>query len=268
MKVVIDGNINDEDEFLSVNNRAFQFGDGVFETLLVHKNQIRFIEDHHSRLVDAMNSISLESTSFDLTNFQNAIHSSLDVNGLKSGRVKYMVYRKSTDIPGYRTNTNEIETCVIVNHLINPQVLIHENVGLSKKVILNHSPFSAFKTMSSLPYVIAEIEKSERDLHELIINDTSGNVSECCSSNIFWIIDNQLYTPPLTTGCKAGIMRKQIMKTTDVIEQNIASNELLKAETVFCTNIAKLGIFESIEGHKLSTSHPIIDQIKPLWELL
>lgn len=265
MKVLLNGSVQEEEFIISYNNRSFLFGDGLFETIIFNNNEIRFCEDHLNRLQEGMQVIGLKAISS--SEFKSQIARCIELNNLDKARIKFLVFRRHDQLPGYKTSTNEFGTLIITKPLEQLETLHYDKIGVSQKVVLSHSLISPFKTMNSLPYVLAENEKLSNGLEEIILLDTNSFISECAASNIFWIKDDKLFTSPLSTGCKDGIMRKQIMKLIKTEEVKSSYNDLTSADGIFCTNVARLGIFTSLGNHKLNTSHPIINKIKPLWVL-
>ncbi|QSE96371.1 aminotransferase class IV [Fulvivirga lutea] len=266
MKYIYNSEPVDKIEFLTPNNRSFLFGDGVFETILVLQNEIRFLEQHHTRFTAAMKAIGLNSSKLTRELFTKSISSALEINSSATARVKFMLWRKETpDQVGYRTYTSDFDFLVSIKNNVNPVIIESSNLGLSHKVQLSPSPFSAYKTMNSLPYVLASIERSEREIDDLVLMNVKGNVSECSSSNLFWIKENNLFTSPLDSGCIAGIMRSAILDQYNVFEENTSYDALKGAEAIFSTNVARLQIFKSIDKKALETSHKLIDEIKQLW---
>ena len=81
----------------------------------------------------------------------------------------------------------------------------------------------------------------EKDFDEVIMLNDSGNICEATSSNVFLLINGILYTPALTEGCTAGVMRKKIIQLAKkmniaVLESSLSPNLLEDAEEVFFTN--------------------------------
>ena len=168
---------------------------------------------------------------------------------------------------GYKGESNEFDYHITTLATEAPRFQMIKSLGLAHTVRLVNSMTSAFKTLSSLPYVLASNEKNNSHFGELVLTDTDLNVSECTSSNIFWIEDDRLFTPPLETGCVDGIMRKQIKESFHVIEQSVTYPELSNKKVIFSTNVAQLSVYKTIDNHKLSLQHPLIIKIKQLWEL-
>jgi branched-chain amino acid aminotransferase len=100
---------------------------------------------------------------------------------------------------------------------------------------------SNFKTSNALLYVMAGLFKKQNSLDDAFILNNNGFLCESISSNVFIIYDKQIYTPALTEGCVAGVMRSvvlEIAKNNDVplIEAQINPEVLKEAEEVFVTN--------------------------------
>lgn len=267
MKIILNGDFTDKKEIISIDNRAFQFGDGVFETILYSNKNLRFYEDHYNRLTAGMSALSLSLTELKSEVLKEQLLSLCELENLTLARIKIMVWRQNGSLPGYQTETNEINFAIYATENFGPQVKMMNSLMRSTKVKLTQTISSQYKTLSSLPYVLAGIEKKDRNLDDLVITDFQDQVSECCSSNLFWITNDQLFTPPLSTGCVNGIMRRQLMKNFKVSEINITYNDLLNQGTIFSTNVAQLSIFNRIDQTSLKVDHPVLESIKQLWAL-
>jgi branched-chain amino acid aminotransferase len=100
------------------------------------------------------------------------------------------------------------------------------------------------KTCNSLVYVMAGIYRKENSLDEVFILNNSGFLCEAMSANVFVVYQKKIYTPALTEGCIAGVMRKVVMKLAkdnkiEVIEAQISPDILIEAEEVFLTNASR-----------------------------
>lgn len=267
MKVLLNGEIYTEAAMLPINNRGFQFGDGLFETMIINDGTIRFYDDHFSRLKNGMKAIGLSISSLDKQQLHDEILQLTSTNELSKCRAKVAVWRKVGSSVGYNVDTDQFDYSVVTKSTGAPMVQSFDKLSICDKVELTHSITSNYKTLSALPYVIAAQEKKRKQKDDLVLTDSKKNVSECTSSNIFWIANNQLCTPPLDTGCINGIMRTQIMNAFEVFESHISYSELTKKESIFSTNVARLSVFTSIDDHMLEKDHPIITEVKRLWEL-
>ena len=91
---------------------------------------------------------------------------------------------------------------------------------------------------------MSSIFADENDLDEAIILNLESNICETTASNIFIVTDKHLITPPLSSGCVNGIVRKQIVENASlwgysIEEKNMKTFELIKADEVFLTNSIK-----------------------------
>lgn len=245
---------------LSFDDRSFQYGDGLFETMMLKNGKVRFLELHLDRLAKGIQALSLTPpTFFSDSNLGQRLQQLAILNGYsKNARIKIQVWRKPGGL--YTPLHNDANVLVSASQS-KARAKIINHAAVAKNTRLSYSSYSAFKTSNSLPYILAGIEMKERNLDEIILTDTDGNISECSSSNIFWIREGQLYTPALSTGCISGIMRRHLME--QAVADNIQVNEvrepveaLQHAENVFCCNVTGVYAFAAIEHEKFGTELP------------
>ena len=89
------------------------------------------------------------------------------------------------------------------------------------------------KTTSYAENVLALDIARERGASEAIFADTRGRVSEGTGSNIFWSDGEQLHTPPLDTGCLAGVTRALLLEQLDIAETHLRVEELPNVSEAF-----------------------------------
>lgn len=252
--------VSSEEVRLSFDDRSFQYGDGLFETIMCINGNVRFFDFHMDRLTKGLHALSIAVPTFFLRdNFQKRLQDLAIINGYsKSARIKIQVWRKSGGL--YIPLRNEANVLISVSQPKERPKII-QRAGIAQKVQLSYSNYSAYKTSNSLPYILAGIEMKERDLNEIMITDIHGNVSECSSSNIFWIEGDQLYTPALSTGCISGIMRRHLME--QAAKEKIPVNEVEKpaevlydAKSVFCCNVTGIYTFAAIGEKAFETTLP------------
>lgn len=242
------GNILQEtDAGLSVNNRGFNYGDAVFETLKVSHSKILFWEDHYFRLMASMRIIRMEiPMSFTLEFLESEILKLIEVNNQsqKTVRVKLVVFRDSDGL--YTPNTNDVSYLITTKELDNDFYQLDDisyRVDLYKDHYLSPSLLSTLKSNNRLINIIGGIYAKENRLDNCLLLSTNRNVVEALNSNIFLVKGNLIKTPPLTDGCIKGIMRKQIMEIIKLMpeytieEASISPFELQKADELFLTNV-------------------------------
>lgn len=240
------GVIIDSDLQLSVNNRSFLYGDGVFETLKIVNNKILFFEDHYFRLMASMRIVRMEiPMSFTPEYLENQIVTLVNHSNIQnSARVRITVYRNEGGF--YSPTVNSVSFVIQASELKYKAYQIekrHYEVDLYKDFIVTKQLLSTLKTTNRIIQVTASVFAKENQLDSCLLVNDSKNVIEAISGNLFMLMGNSLITPPVSEGCLNGIMRKQIIelvkKTTsiDLIEKEISPFDLQKADELFITNV-------------------------------
>ena len=230
-----------------INNRAFLYGDGLFETIHTSGGKIHFFYEHINRLIKSMNILKMEVPvrfSIDTIGLQREILRLINKNKYqKAARIRITVYRKTGGL--YTPNNNE------VNYLIQTEKLEYSEYRLNEKglsvdifegIAKPNNVLSNLKLTSSVFFVLAGIYKTEKKLGECVILNEKGNMVEALSSNIFLVKGNNIYTPPLSSGCINGIMRCKIIEIAKSLNFNVFdktplnSKDLIAADEVFLTN--------------------------------
>lgn len=240
------GTILEKEENILTHNRAFLYGDGVFETVKIINNKILFLEDHYFRLMASMRVVRMEiPMNFTMEFMEEQILSLVNNNGIAtSARVRITVFRNNGGL--YLPTTNEISYLINATGLNNQQYEIFTNayeVDLYKDFYVTKQLLSSIKSTNKLINVTASIFASENDLDNCLLLNDSKNVIEGLQGNLFMMLGNKLITPPVSEGCLNGVMRKQIIELAkkhtnlEVVEEVISPFELQKADELFLTNV-------------------------------
>ncbi len=223
---------------LLANNRAFQYGDGLFETIRYEAGHLWFWPDHFDRLTCGMVALQLvPGTPFGIDELQTQLLDLVQQNGLANApaRLKLQVWRQPG---GLYTPTTHAADWLLTAHPTEPfGITTKPRLGIFRDVRLSPSIVSAYKTLNALPYVLAGLFRQQHHYDEVLLLDTHGHVAECVASSIFWVKDHQLFTPSLETGCIDGIVRRQIIRKYPVQEGLFFPEILSDADAVFCANV-------------------------------
>lgn len=231
---------------IPVSNRAFRYGDGLFESMKLVNGQLKFAELHADRLQNGMKALKLEGYSLLDTWFLKEKAEELAVwNKAKHGRLRLTIYRDAGGL--YTPEDNRSGWCLelvpdeVSGYRLNQKGLIMDvYTELTKPVNF----LSNYKTCNSLPYVMAGLYKTQHKLDDVFLLNQQGFLCEAVSSNVFVWYKDHLYTPALSEGCVAGIMRKVIIDLCisleiPVTEAQINPDILHEADEVFITNATK-----------------------------
>ncbi|MGY3054407.1 branched-subunit amino acid aminotransferase/4-amino-4-deoxychorismate lyase [Pedobacter sp. UYEF25] len=228
-------------------NRAFRFGDGLFETMRMVDGKLQFAELHADRLAAGMKALKIDGYSLMDAYFLRQKVSDLTKRNKWAGNARFRlsVYRAGAGL--YTPESNKS------GYLLEGNILLSNNYELNKKGLIvdlftdlpkSINKLSNLKTANSLTYVMAGLFKQQNKLDEAIILNDKGFLCETISANLFVVYDKKIYTPALTEGCVAGVMRSTIlylskMHGIEVTEAEINPKILTEADEVFITNASK-----------------------------
>lgn len=242
------GTIVSQDANILTQNRAFLYGDGVFETVKVINNKILFLEDHYFRLMSSMRVIRMEiPMNFTMEYLEKQILALVNKNGLSaSSRARITVYRNDGGyyLPQNNTVSFLIHAVALQNTLYAVEKMNYE-VDLYKDFYITKQLLSSIKTTNKIINITGSIFANENGLDNCLLLNDSKNVVEALQGNLFMVLGNKLITPPVSEGCLNGVMRKQIlslakkMGNLEVVEAAISPFDLQKAEELFITNVIK-----------------------------
>ena len=256
--------INQSEFLMTSNNRAFKYGDAIFETLNIHNNTIVFWEDHYFRLMASMRILRMEiPMSFTLEFLEAEILELIESKNQAQStvRVKLMVSRKEGGL--YAPVTNDVDYLITTKPLDSDFYEFNEieyRVDLYKDHYISPSLLSTLKSNNRLINVIGNIYAKENGLNNCLLLNTDKSVVEALNANIFLVKDDIIKTPPLSDGCIKGVLRKQIIDIINLIpeftleEASISPFELQKADELFLTNtIAGIQPISSYRKKKFRT---------------
>lgn len=225
-------------------NRGFLFGDAVFETLRYSQRHIHFWEDHYFRLMSAMRVFRMDipmtfTPEFLEQECLRVIQAQSEISS--AWRIRLTVYRK--DGGAYLPTTRDIDYVISVKPLDSEYYLSAEEykVQLFNDYYLQKSMLSNLKSNNKALQVIGSIFMQEQGFNNGILVNDEKEVVEFLNGNLFIVEDGKLRTPPITSGCLDGIMRKQIIriaKKLDIscVEEPISPFDLQRVQELFMTN--------------------------------
>jgi 4-amino-4-deoxychorismate lyase len=241
---------------ININDRALQYGDGVFETLRIVNGRIPMWEYHLQRLKNAQNILGLPLDDF-FSQWDDFVTQSL--SHIASGCAKLIVSR------GEGPRGYKIPPQVSLNWWLSitdlPAVSNKSDFRLTlcRHTLSRQPTLAGLKHLNRLDQVMARSEWNEHEnFDEGIMFNLDGDVTEGTMSNIFWLKEGRLLTPDLTQEGIDGCVRRWIIEqgrsnSPVIIEKGAKLDQLLAADAVFITN-SLLGIQKvtEIDGHVIN----------------
>ncbi len=250
--VNLDGKISAiADAALPVDNGSFRYGYGLFETILVQQGELFLDSYHWERLFAGMEQLYFRLPALFTPGMlrEELLRTVRKNNAEALCRARVQVFAGGGGLYGIDARPHYIIECFPVEH----EVALNENglvIGIAEGLSKSIDSLSSLKSCNALIYAIAARQARSRKWNDILICNTHGNIIESSIANIFWIRDGSVFTPPLSEGCVAGVMRRYILERLPAVsERPLHINELLAADEVFLTNaVRKVSFVGSLNG--------------------
>ena len=257
---------------LSNENRAFKYGDAIFETIRVFNKKVVFFEDHYFRLMASMRMLRMKiPMEFTLEFLQEEILKTVKtLPESENYRVRLTVFRKDGGL--YTPKTNEIDYLVETSEF-NYQEKSTYKIDLFKDFYNYSGLLSTIKTSNRMLNTLSAVFADENDLDNCVLLNERKGIAEATNGNIFIVKDAVIKTPALSEGCIKGVIRKKVIEILEthpdytIEETSISPFELQKADEVFLTN-AMVGIQSVSHYRKKTFISEVTNKIKSNLKLL
>ena len=238
------GKIFSENEnIIGPTNRGLRYGDGIFETIKFKNATIILADEHFKRLWEGMKMLQFSIPAhFTVEKLTAEINALTKKNKLKEARIRITVIRSDGGIYDPKNDTpNYIIEAIKLpedNGLLNInglQICIYEDA------LKSIDTFSNLKTNNYLPYFMGAKFAKKQQCNDALILNSKGNLCDSTIANIFFIKNNIIYTPALSEGCVAGVMRNWLINSLRLLnykieEMAVSKSLLYEADEVFLSN--------------------------------
>jgi len=229
---------------ISILDRGFCYGDGLFETLRASNGKIFYIEQHIDRFFESMQQILIElpMTRLELT---KVVQETLARNKYKNAIIRLLVTRGDTQ-SNIQIDSKNHPTLVINIRPYTPLPKAAYKKGIrimlfQERANLINGLKRRLKSCNYLSNVLIKELSDRKNYMEGVVVDPDFGVTEGTTSNIFIVEQGQLKTPPLSPFVLAGITRQVVLdiardQRIPFAEEQITADELICADEVFITN--------------------------------
>ena len=253
---------------ISAADHGLLVGDGVFETAKVIDGRAFALRRHLQRLRRSADGLGLELPRSD-DELTDGVVAVIEANQPGVGRLRITV----TGGPGPLGSARGAEGPTVIMATGPPGTW----PPAAEVVVVpwprnERSPLAGLKTTSYAENVVALAHAHEHGAGEAIFANLAGNLCEGTGSNVFVALDGRLVTPPLSSGCLAGITRDLVLETTDAIEADVSMADFARADEAFLTSSTRdLQPVTRVDGRALPTgpgplTHAAVDAFARLVE--
>lgn len=263
--------VPEERAVVSVFDRSFRYGDGLFETMLaVNGNFFRW-EQHWTRLMNSAHFFGF-TIPWSPEELRKAASELLEKNSLRDALLRLQISRGSGP-RGYAPTGNETPVVVMTAHAAPPRPAPRWKLVTCPFRFATTDVICGHKTASRLLHVLAAAHAASLEAEEALLVNTDGHVCEGSASNVFWIRDGVIGTTPLLPGVLPGVTRAAVFELARKLgvrgeEKLLPVEELNSCEGVFLT-LTSRGVVEveSLDGARLRHS-PVTTRLQNEFEKL
>lgn len=229
--------VDADDAVVSVLDHGLTVGDGVFETVLVRDGSPFALTRHLARLQRSLSGLGIAHPGEALV--REAVAAVVERGGVSTDFSRLRVTVTSGTGPSGSDRGDAVPTLVVtmVAAAPWPPTTTLATVPWTRN---EHAATAGLKTTSYAENVIALALAKERGASEAVFADTQGRLSECTGSNVFVVVDGEVLTPSLDTGCLAGVTRELVLEWSaevgGVREAHLPYDVLRTADEVFITS--------------------------------
>jgi len=255
------------DAVVSLNDRGFLLGDGLFETTRVAQGRPFRLAQHLERLTRGADFLKIKPP-FSPKEIHRFATELIEKNGLADGVLRVTLTR-GPGTRGYSANGANRPTLALTLHTLPPQSAdepVQWSLITSSFRIPASDALAAFKSTSKILNVLARGEAESKGADEALLLNTNGEVAGTAGGNLFWVYHDKICTVPTGRGVLPGITRAVVLEICQALgletTKRVIKPEMLRnAEGIFVTQSA-LGIVPvvSFDGFPVAPS-PLVDQI-------
>ena len=240
--VFLNGKFIDKSEAsISIMDRGFLFGDGVYELIPVYKSKIFLLDKHLARLRSSLNHINIDSESAGINNIDDIINGIIEKNKIHDSFI-YVHITRGAQSPRNHVYERNLKPTILVmgeNYNIFSKDQIMKGFEATVQTDFRWTK-SHIKSISLLGNVLLKNHANDNNFYEtlLVRNDL---LTEGAASNVFIVEDNKVVTPKLSENLLPGVTRDLIINLASqsgkqIFEEDISSDRLISADEIWCSS--------------------------------
>ncbi|MFJ8363231.1 aminotransferase class IV [Streptomyces sp. NPDC093984] len=249
MKLWLDGGLQDiESARVSVFDHGLTVGDGVFETVKAVEGRAFALTRHLDRLTRSARGLGLPDP--DLDEVRRACAAVLQANPMPLGRLRITYTGGHGPLGSDRGDQGPTLVVALGATTRRPDSTAVITVPWTRN---EHGALTGLKTTSYAENVVALARATGQGATEALFGNTAGRLCEGTGSNVFVVLDGEIHTPPLSSGCLAGITRALTVEWTGAKETDLPLDVLERADEIFLTSTLRdVQAVHRVDGRELA----------------
>ncbi|HZK36537.1 MAG TPA: aminotransferase class IV [Aeromicrobium sp.] len=267
MRAWVNGRLLDSPKELAVTvlDHGMIVGDGVFETIKIEDGKPFALTRHLDRLTSSANGLGLESP--DHETLREGVTATMAGLDIEFGRIRITFTSGMGPLGSPRGKTTP--TMVVITEPC-PRPPATSTIVTVPWARNEKGAIAGLKTTSYAENALMVEYALARGASEAVMPNTVGTLCEGTGSNIFYVVDGQIRTPTLASGCLAGVTRALILQwgqgEIDIVEINEPIDVLERADEVFLAGTTRdvQGI-ERVDDRILPAPGPVTAKALKIW---
>lgn len=241
--ICLNGRFIQDSLSVSYDNRAFRYGDGLFESIRLAGGKLLWIDEHFDRLMSGMFSLGMDSSLFNPVEICQKMLELATLNQLENARIRLNVFREAGGF--YKPESDRYEYLISAEPIADKHYVLNEKgwkIGLFTEIRKPANMLTGIKSSNALLFVLAGRHARDQFWDEALILNEQGRICEGSMSNLFLVMSGgRIVTPAGSEGILPGVMRHTLIgllrnQGFQVDETQVMPEDLFKAEEIFMTN--------------------------------
>ncbi|MGW8766012.1 aminotransferase class IV [Streptomyces sp. NPDC055815] len=249
MKLWVNGGLHDaETARVSVLDHGLTVGDGIFETVKAERGETFALTLHLERLTRSARGLGLPDP--DLDEVRRACAAVLEANPMELGRLRITYTGGLSPLGSERGDAGTSLVVALGETSRRPDSTAVITVPWTRN---ERGALTGLKTTSYAENVVALARAREQGASEALFANTVGQLCEGTGSNVFVVLDGRILTPPVSSGCLAGITRALAVEWTGAEETDLPLDVLESADEIFLTSTLRdVQAVHRVDGRELT----------------
>lgn len=228
-----------KDAYVHVEDRGYQFGDGIYEVVYAYNHVPFALKEHLDRFMASLAAVRIKPC-YTREQMESIIRESLVKSKLEMAEIYWQMtrgtYKRAHSFPPTEVKSN----FVLIIHPAKPFDVRLWEEGVPVKLVQDIRWGNCrVKSVNLLPNVLAKQEARENGYFEALLH-RNGMITEGSSTNVFMVVNGELYTAPMTSNILGGITRMHVIEMAEqlnipVREEPFSVEQLQNADEAFLT---------------------------------
>ena len=252
-------------EAVPADDRGLAYGDGLFETMRVHRGAIPWWDDHWSRL-----SLGAERLGIPLPDEARVRDEAAFLFADRGDGVLKLLVTRGAGERGYAPPTDPAPTWIVSRHALPTRPGRGLRLHVCATRFASQPALAGIKHCNRLEQVLARAEAERAGADEGLLLDSAGHVVGATAANLFAFVDGRWATPAIVDCGIAGVCRAKLLSSLDAVERMPMLAEVEAADAVFLCNavrgilpVARLGAREWSPHPAMAAALDMLSRLHP-----